>query len=85
VGRDKLFLRELEFGQLNAVTIIEEGHKIGTVFITTEYQPINTQLLHPDWVKNLKEASQLEDKFEFFNDFLTNEFKDQVQFGYLTV
>ena len=31
------------------------------------------------------EESQLEDKFEFFNDQLTNDFKDQCQFGYLDI
>lgn len=37
VGKEKLYLRDLEFGQTNAVTICEEGHKIGTMFVVAEY------------------------------------------------
>ena len=34
---------------------------------------------------DLQEASKLENKFEYINDHLKNEFKDDCQFGYLTM
>ena len=40
--------------------------------------------MDPAWTGFLKEASQLEDKYEYINDHLQNEFKDDCQFGYLT-
>ena len=76
VGKEKLFLRDLEFGQVNAVTIIEEGHPVGSIFLVAEYTPIAESLMHSNWPSNLREASQLEDKFEFFNDHLKSPFKD---------
>jgi len=32
--------------------------------------------LNQNWELNLKEAGSLENKFEFFNDYLKNPFKD---------
>ena len=57
VGKEKLFLRDLEFGQVNAVTICEEGHKVGSIFIVAEFTPISQVLIHSYWPSNLKEAS----------------------------
>jgi hypothetical protein len=77
VGKEKLFLRDLEFGQVNAITICENGHKVGSIFLSAEYTPIDESLIHSRWSSNLLEASCLEDKFEFFNDHLKSPFKDQ--------
>jgi len=57
----------------------------GTLFFTTTYQPIEISLVNRTWPTNLNVADALPDKYEFFNDHLTNEFKDTCQFGYLTV
>ena len=42
-------------------------------------------LLCSDWANNLLEASCLKNKFEFFNENLANEFKDDCKFGQLCV
>lgn len=57
VGKEKLYLRDLEFGQVNAVTICEEGHSVGTIFLTAEYTPIAETLIHTNWPLNLRDAS----------------------------
>jgi len=44
---------------------------------------MDTALLSPAWPEKVRSAGQLSDKYEFFNDFLTNEFKDDCQFGFL--
>lgn len=49
------------------------------------YTALSKDLLQPNWTNNLLEASKLSNKFEFFNDNLANSFKDDCQFGVLTV
>ncbi len=49
VGKEKLFLRDLEFGQVNAVTIFEEGNPVGSIFLTADYTPIAESLIHSNW------------------------------------
>lgn len=84
VGREKLRLRNLVFGQLNALTLSEDGHEIGTVFLTAEYWPMDAALLKSSWKVNLLEPhSPYFDKYEFMNDNLQNVFIDKCQFGYL--
>lgn len=61
------------------------GFEAGTLFVKIEYKPIDEKLLDISWADNLKAGSHLDNKFEFFNDHLTNEFKDDCQFGYLAM
>ena len=42
-------------------------------------------MLAVGWSDNLMIGSHLENKFEFFNDHLANEFKDDCQFGFLSM
>jgi len=49
---------------------------VGSIFLVAEYSPFAESLMHAHWPSNLREASQLEDKFEFFNDHLKSPFKD---------
>jgi hypothetical protein len=86
IGKEKLHLRELAFGTVYPLTLSEEGHKIGSVFLTAEYWPIDHKLIDTMWTANLMDASSPQfDKYEFFNDNLTNEFKDTCQFGHLSL
>ena len=55
----------------------------GTLFVKIAYKPIQEDLLAIGWSDNLMIGSHLENKFEFFNDPLANEFKDDCQFGFL--
>jgi hypothetical protein len=58
---------------------------VGTVELHMNFKAIDKGLLQPDWAKNLRVSSMLENKYEFFNDNLANEFKDDCQFGKLYV
>ena len=57
----------------------------GTIFLKLNYTPIDINLVNPAWVDSLLEASKLQNKFEFINDHLQNEFKDDCQFGFLSM
>ena len=65
------------------MTLESENRKTGTLFVTARYTPMDQLLMHETWPANLREASALPDKFEFFNDHLANEFKDVCSFGSL--
>lgn len=52
------------------------GFEAGTLFIKISYKPIDKNLLDATWSAKLQAASRLENKFEYFNDNLANEFKD---------
>ena len=61
------------------------GLQAGTIFFKLNYKPIDEKLVNPAWKGYLKEASKLDNKYEYFNDHLQNEFKDDCQFGYLSL
>ena len=46
------------------------------MFIKINYKPMDKSLLSSAWPDKMRSAKQLKDKFEFFNDQLANEFKD---------
>ena len=60
------------------------GFQAGTLMIKINYKPIQKNLLVATWADKLLSESALLDKYEFFNDQLANEFKDDCQFGYLS-
>lgn len=85
IGQVKIPLAEFVFENLDdadeelyPVTIKDKktGFESGTLFIKINYKPMDKGLLSPSWPEKLRTASQLPDKFEFFNDCLANEFKD---------
>jgi hypothetical protein len=49
IGKEKLHFREIAFGTVYPLTLSEEGHKIGTVFLTAEYWPIDHKLIDTMW------------------------------------
>ena len=61
------------------------GFEAGTLFIKINYKSIDEKLLSPNWSDKLVGPKQLDNKYEFFNDNLANEFKDDCQFGSLTL
>ena len=71
--------------ELYPVTLKDKktGFENGTLFIKINYKPMDKSLLSSTWPDKMRSAQQLKDKFEFFNDQLANEFKDDCQFGYL--
>ena len=71
--------------ELYPVTLKDKktGFENGTLFIKINYKPMDKSLLSSTWPDKMHSAQQLKDKFEFFNDQLANEFKDDCQFGYL--
>lgn len=90
IGDADINLREVQDlsgseGALFPVTVMKAAFVVGEVFLSFKYKPIDEALLRPKWSTNLKEASQLDDKFEFFNEQLKNDFKDDCQFGYLSI
>lgn len=96
VGKACVYLRDLEFNTamhatgeppIYPLTIRSSRGQFeaGTLFLNMKYSALSKNLLQPDWANRLLEASNLENKFEFFNDNLANEFKDDCQFGQLTV
>jgi hypothetical protein len=73
LGRQKLQLRNIVFGSLYALTLNEEEHDIGTVFLKCDYWPQETSYFHTMWPDNLHEPSSKSkyfDKYEFFNEHL---------------
>ena len=85
VGEADITMRELVTGYNYPVLIKNIEHKAGTLFFTNTYEPTDKILVDSVWPATLNVASQLSDKYEFFNDHLRNEFKDSCQFGYLKV
>lgn len=71
--------------ELYPVTLTDKktGFQAGTLFIKIAYRPMDSGLLDPTWGNKLQAASHLENKYEYFNDNLANDFKDDCQFGYL--
>lgn len=71
--------------ELYPVTLKDKktGFENGTLFIKINYKPMDKSLLSSTWPDKMRSAQQLKDKFEFLNDQLANEFKDDCQFGYL--
>ena len=94
VGKVTIPLAEFVFENLNdadeelyPVTLKDKrtGFEAGTLFVKINYKPIEKELLTDQWPDNLKAAAHLENKFEYFNDHLANEFKDDCQFGSLSM
>ena len=84
VGKVSLPLAELVFENLDdadeefyPVTLRDKrtGFEAGTLLLKVNYKPIESKLLSPDWPRQLKTGA-ISNKFEFFNDNLANEFKD---------
>jgi len=48
----------------------------GTLFCECEYKAMDRNLLAPEWITSLKLSKDLDNKYEYFNDHLANEFKD---------
>ena len=73
--------------ELYPVTLKDKktGFESGTLFIKISYKPIDKSLLDAAWTNKLLAAQHLDNKFEYFNDNLANEFKDDCQFGFLTL
>ena len=57
---------------INPRTLLQAG----TIFFKLNYKPIDSALVNPAWEKDLLVASKLENKYEYINDHLKNEFKD---------
>jgi hypothetical protein len=66
------------------VTLINKRtlFKSGSLFLNVTYKPISSALIYNDWPLKLNNPGN---KFEFFNENLMNAFRDDCQFGYLTV
>ena len=72
IGKTILSMRELVTGYNFPVTIFNKEHIAGSLFFTTTYQPSDKSLFHKTWPTNLNLADVLPDKYEFFNDHLSN-------------
>lgn len=61
----------------------------GQLFLSAEYEGRDPKLFFPEWTMALYNASrdnsEIIDRFEHFNDLLSNEFADDCQFGTLQV
>lgn len=94
LGKATLHLRDLAFntamhatGELSIfpLTLRKGQFCAGTVFFEVAYKALWKHLLLSTWPDQLREATCLPDKFEFFNDQLSNEFTDECQFGQLNL
>jgi hypothetical protein len=72
VGKAIFTMRELVTGYFYPVTLVNKQHIAGTLFFTTTYQPSDRSLFNKTWPTNLNVADALPDKYEFFNDHLSN-------------
>lgn len=91
VAKAKVWLKDLVFAMENdtkcilPITLSDKasGLSTGTIFVQFRFIPLDAKLLHENWPSKLLEASKMENKYEFFNDNLSNTFKDFCQFGYV--
>ena len=73
--------------ELYPVTLMDPktNFRFGTLFLKLNYRALDNSLVNPAWTDHLLEASKLQNKYEYINDHLQNEFKDDCQFGFLAV
>lgn len=88
IGKCQLDLHMTSFdeGSVTALHIYNKklNKVVGMVYLRLKYEPMSIELLDEEWLLELKMPQQI-DKYNYFNDFLVNEFKNACHFGYLEV
>lgn len=55
---------------------------VGYVYVKVSYTPRKLELFDDEWLLNLETVSKI-DKYQYFDTYLTNEFKNICHVGYL--